>query len=145
LANSPLGTSTPLRVLDPAGKETLVQPNSPHVGGSSMYPTVSFDNTSQPGIYTVVRSRDTVTAVPVNVDPAESVAERCTPAEFVTIAGRHGIEKSQIVFVKSPESISTVVLQSRFGVELWKYFLLAALILALLEMALGRESKQEGG
>ena len=142
--NPASGSPTALRVLDPAGEETLVQPNSPREGGRSMSASVSFGNTSEPGIYTVVRARDTVAAVPVNVDPAESIAELCPPAEFVTMAGKHGIEKNQIVFVKSPESISTVVLQSRFGVELWKYFLLGALIFALMEMALGRESKDEG-
>jgi hypothetical protein len=137
-------SSPVVRVLAPDGKETLVQPLSPRAAGGSPFPVVSFDNAAQPGIFTVVRSRDTLAAVPVNVDPAESNGELCTAAELQSMAGKFGLAKNQIVFVKSPESISTIVLQSRFGIELWKYFLIGALILALTEMAVGRESKEEG-
>jgi hypothetical protein len=132
-----------VRILDPSGKETLVQPYSPRISGASPSPVISFDNASQPGIYSIVRSRDTLAAVPVNVDPAESNTERCTSGEFEAIAGRYGVGHDAIVFVENPESINTIVLQSRFGVELWKYFLIAALAVALIEMAVGRESKQE--
>jgi hypothetical protein len=36
-----------------------------------------------------------------------------------------------------------MILQARFGSELWRYFLLAAIILALIEMAVARNSKKE--
>ena len=41
------------------------------------------------------------------------------------------------------EDISQIILQARFGSELWRYFLLAALILALIEMTIARSAKKE--
>jgi hypothetical protein len=34
-------------------------------------------------------------------------------------------------------------MQGRFGVELWRYFLLAAVLLGLLEMIIGREKREQ--
>ena len=61
----------------------------------------------------------------------------------MTMAQQYGIGHNAISFVKNPESLSTVVLQSRFGVELWNYFLIAAIVAALIEMIVAREPKQE--
>jgi len=36
-----------------------------------------------------------------------------------------------------------MILQARFGSELWRYFLLAAIILALVEMTVARNAKKE--
>jgi hypothetical protein len=35
------------------------------------------------------------------------------------------------------------ILQARFGSELWRYFLIAALIIALIEMTVARNAKKE--
>jgi hypothetical protein len=37
------------------------------------------------------------------------------------------------------------VLESRFGVELWKYFLMLALAVAIIEQLIARTSKREIG
>ncbi|HTX18529.1 MAG TPA: BatA domain-containing protein [Bacteroidota bacterium] len=132
-----------LRLLDPEGREIRVPERSPEGPGASPNPILTYDNATVPGIYTVVRGRDTLTAVPVNVDPAESDGGLSDLSQVVAMGNKYGIEKNQIVDVSSPGSLSTTVLQSRYGVELWKYFLAGALILALLEMIIAREPKQE--
>ena len=82
--------------------------------------------------------------VTANVDPLESIADRTPLDEIFTMARKYGVERSAVSIVKNPESLSAVVLQSRFGVELWNYFLIAAILAALVEMIVAREPKQEG-
>jgi hypothetical protein len=40
------------------------------------------------------------------------------------------------------DQLQATILQSRFGVELWKYCLLAALLLAIAEMLIARDSRK---
>jgi hypothetical protein len=129
-----------LRVVDPNGKEMIVQPSTGDAAGLSTI--IPFDKSSQPGVYAVVCSNDTLALVPVNTDPAESNGERTPFDEFAAMSERYGIERNAITVVRDPETIDAVVLQSRLGVELWKYFLIAAVVVALIEMTVARESKQ---
>ncbi len=80
----------------------------------------------------------------MNVDPIESIAGRTPLEDLFGMAQKYGVERSAISIVKNPESLGAVVLQSRFGVELWNYFLIAAIVAALMEMIVAREPKQEG-
>ncbi len=136
------GSPSPnLRILDPEGKETLVHANAALSSAASA--GITFDNATIPGIYSVVRERDTLVQITVNVEPAESVADRTGSDELLTMARKYGLERSAVTTVNNTESLSSVVLQSRFGVELWNYFLIAAILTALAEMIVARESKQD--
>jgi hypothetical protein len=44
--------------------------------------------------------------------------------------------------VNKQDDPAKIILQSRFGSELWKYFIFIAIILALLEMLVARNSKE---
>ncbi len=133
--------SPTVKIFDPEGKETLVQPQS---FGTVPSPGISFDQSLLPGVYSVVREKDTLLQITINVDPLESIPDRTALGELFTMARKYGIERNAVSLVKNPESLSAVVLQSRFGVELWNYFLIAAIIAALIEMIVAREPKQEG-
>ena len=133
-----------VRISDPEGKETLVQPSSAQSSGAAPSAGISFDKTLLPGIYSVIREKDTLSQISVNVDPLESVAGRTGPDELFTMARKYGVEHNAVSIVNDPESLNAVVLQSRFGVELWNYFLIAAILAALVEMIVAREPKQEG-
>jgi hypothetical protein len=52
-----------------------------------------------------------------------------------------GIAEGSITQLNSDSEITGTVLQSRFGIELWRYFLIAALLVALIEMFVAREPK----
>ena len=49
---------------------------------------------------------------------------------------------SHIRIEKGQDPVS-LILQARFGSELWRYFLFAAFILALVEMTIARSAKKE--
>ncbi len=104
---------------------------------------ISFDNASRPGNYAIVRGRDTLAVIPVNMDPAESNTELATGSEFNAMSESLGIASKAITTIDNPETIDAAVLQSRFGVELWNYFLIAALVVAVAEMLVAREPKPE--
>jgi hypothetical protein len=57
---------------------------------------------------------------------------------------RAGIAPGNVQRIPPGESPATSILQSRFGVELWKYFLLLAVLFALAEMAVARVSARRG-
>jgi hypothetical protein len=102
----------------------------------------SYSNTFITGNYKFFSGDKFLSEISVNTDPAESVIEHITVAEFdkylekINFRGRHfRINKSE-----NPEQM---ILQARFGSELWRYFLLAAIILALIEMTIARNAKKE--
>ena len=53
-----------------------------------------------------------------------------------------GIQPDAVTELAATQTLDKAVEQSRYGVELWKHFLGLALILALMEMAIGREPKR---
>ena len=72
--------------------------------------------------------------LPFNVNDTESSSETMTPDQ---ISEMLGVEVREI---KPGSDLETSVQQARFGRELWKEFLLAALILLIIESLLGRTS-----
>ena len=129
------------RILDPTGKETAVRPYSMRSGGDDLSTVISYDGADKPGVYSVMQGKDTLAQFPMNLDRDESNGVRSSWSEITQMARRYGISEDAVIKVKDPETIDTVVLQSRYGIELWKYFLIAALVLALVEMAIARETK----
>ena len=109
--------------------------------GGNVRPVLSLQATNEPGIYTVTQQKDTVLAAAVNIPTKESetaLIEKGMVAEVLTDAG---IQKGDIREIIPGEDIHTIVHQSRFGTELWKYFVILACIVALLEMLVAREKK----
>ncbi len=51
--------------------------------------------------------------------------------------------KGHFYSVPVKENPAAVIMQARFGSELWKYFLFAALIIGLLEMAVARNARKD--
>ena len=47
------------------------------------------------------------------------------------------------VSIDKEENLSQKILQARFGSELWRYFLLLAIIFALVEMTIARNAKKD--
>ncbi len=73
----------------------------------------------------------------------ESRTQKSTPAEIGALLRRLGIESSSVQNDNHIEDLEHSVLQSRFGVELWKYFLILALVVAIIELLFARSSKKE--
>jgi hypothetical protein len=132
-----------IQIVDPGKKETVLQSHVKDLHEGRFSTVYTFDQAMLPGMYTVRQGRDTLAIVPVNMDRAESDGSRIEKEKVVSFIQRYGIAEKQISFVKPDDSLDTIVLQSRFGIELWKYFLLAAFLTAIGEMIVARESKQE--
>ena len=103
---------------------------------------VTYFNTSLPGDYHVFSGEMIIDDFSVNTDPLESVTKYITDNEFKDYLNKINF-KGHYIRVDKRDDPAKIILQSRFGSELWKYFLFIALILALLEMMVSRNSKKE--
>jgi hypothetical protein len=80
----------------------------------------------------------------VNIDPAESMLRPADEEEIRAFAASLGLAESGITIVADPAEIQRIVTESRYGLELWKFMLAVAIVLALSEMAVARVGAREG-
>jgi uncharacterized membrane protein len=103
---------------------------------------ISYSSTSTAGNYKFFSGDKLVSTVSVNTDPAESVTDYLSESEFddyleqINFNGRH-------IRIDENENPAQMILQARFGSELWRYFVLIAILLALVEMTIARNAKRE--
>ena len=130
----------------PDGSEEYVRPSASSRGGKT---AVSSEarwiqrKLISPGIYEVRSGTTPVSVLAANVDARESDGRRISGDELSGFWKRFGVQTSFVRSLGHGEQIQSTVLQSRFGVELWKYLIGLALLLALLEMFIARDSKKE--
>ncbi len=129
--NSPAVTN--VEVVPPEGATSIIQPYKKEF--VSLY---SIPLTSSAGIYAIKNKKDTVALLAANVDSKESDGSRFTNEDVQALCTRYNIEKNNVHILRVSDAIENIVLQSRFGVELWKYFLLLAVFVALVEMFVAR-------
>ncbi len=136
--NLSLGTqseqTSQLSLLSPDGVEELISRGNT----SSKSKRLTF-----PGLYQVKSGTKLLSVVPVNVDSRESDDRKILSDELSEFWKRLGISSSSVQSLNHDDQLQTVVRQSRFGVELWKYCLGFALLLALIEMLIARDSKKD--
>lgn len=94
------------------------------------------------GSGTSTNQKSLINEFSVNVDPLESVTKYISTNEFESYLKQVNF-KGKYIKVDKNEDPAKVVLQSRFGSELWRYFLLIAIILAIVEMTVARNAKKE--
>jgi hypothetical protein len=112
-------------------------------------PELQMDEARIAGNYTVFRdaeARDPIAAFAVNIQSDESDLRVASPSEMKSyFAARMANPKPAIIRLQPGDrQLVKTVEQSRYGVELWQSFLWAALILALIELILARESRSVG-
>jgi hypothetical protein len=101
-----------------------------------------------PGVYDLQRATAagepmrTLAAVAVNTDPAESDLAQADESTLEGFWARVGVQPAQVVSLRGDEELERTVYEARFGVELWKYLAGLAVLLAMLEMVIGREGKK---
>lgn len=113
-----------------------------HSTAAGSFVTFSLRKLTEPGVYEIRNNQQVVTKISVNVSPLESDLRDASSEELEQLFSTVGIDPSRVVYVAPDQNLNEVVLQSRYGVELWKMFLVAALVVALMEMAVARESSQ---
>jgi hypothetical protein len=102
----------------------------------------SYMKTDETGIYKFYSGRKLLDYISVNHDPHESITEKTSDAEFNEYLKQTGFEGKFFTFAPA-DDFSKVIYQSRFGTELWKYFLFVVLLLAIVESIVARSSKKD--
>ncbi|HEY6906266.1 MAG TPA: hypothetical protein VI230_02310, partial [Ignavibacteriaceae bacterium] len=103
---------------------------------------VVYTRTSAAGNYKFYSGDKTAADISVNADPAESVIKYLSSSDFNKYLDEiHFMGK--YISISKNDNPSEVVMRSRFGSELWRLFLFAALITGLAEMAVSRSAKKD--
>jgi hypothetical protein len=103
---------------------------------------ISYNATYLAGNYKFLSGEKLLASVNVNADPAESVTEYFSESEFDDYLKKINFNGKHIQIDKN-ENPTQMILQARFGSELWRYFVLIAILLALVEMTIARNAKKE--
>jgi hypothetical protein len=125
-------------IQDPQKLDAVV---TPVLSGSQQ--VVRFSQTDRIGIYSVKAGDEIIQKFGVNLNPDETKTAKADNEEIEAMLKRLGIDRSAVTFIQQPQEMQRVVLESRLGVELWKHLLIAALIVALMEMVVARVTRQE--
>ena len=138
LVKSIMRTTAPWTVRDPANLERTFSPSS-----SGWQQTLRFSNSDLVGVYSVSARNSVLQKFAVNLDPRESKLAKASTGQIETTLQQLGIDRAAVHYADQPLDLGQVVLESRFGWELWKHLLAAALLLALTEMVVARTGRKE--
>jgi hypothetical protein len=134
--------SAQFKLVSPDGVEDLLQSSAASAkddpGGGRTFAVKPF---VIPGVYQLKAEKTPLASLVVNVDPRESDTRIATGDELSDFWKRMGTPESSVQSLEEQSAVQDAVLRSRFGVELWRYCALLALILALLEMLIARDSR----
>ncbi len=104
---------------------------TPQFKGSTVF--LEFRNTEVPGNYRILHNGSTISLLSVNHWREESQMNFYEETDIREILGN-------VYYFADYNDVSNQVEQRRFGKELWKYFLILAFILLLIEMLVARTS-----
>jgi hypothetical protein len=135
-------------ITSPEGTVQKVVPEFQPGAGTAIF---SGGTARERGVYRLSRdgqgagekARD-LAALAVNISPGESDLRTATNDDIEKFRTGAGIPPGQI-FTMPPEQAGETVRQARYGVELWKDFVVLAALLALAEMAVGRAPGMKSG
>ncbi|NNG27194.1 MAG: VWA domain-containing protein [Ignavibacteriaceae bacterium] len=126
-----------IRIQKPANQEDLINIAENTVSDFLIYP-----NTDYAGIYKFYSGEKLLENISVNTDPLESKIVYLSDDEFDAYIQKINFKGTHVRIGKDENPLQ-VILQARFGSELWRYFLIATLLLALVEMTVARNLKKE--
>ena len=122
-----------IKLIDPQKREMALKPS---FLDNRLW--LEIPETSVPGIYGIESDGKIIDRFAVNVDPQESNPQKTEPKELEEI-----LKGQDIVLVGPQEDIREKVKEARYGKEIGKSFLWAALILVAVEMLIARTRSKE--
>ena len=129
-------TSGNFRIIDPSGNEFLRQ--------AVMLPSgamLDFSDMNLPGLYTIYNSNNVVVAlVALNLQDSESDFVKFTDKQLLEKLQERFDENPRIEMLNSNDNISKRIEYTRAGTELWRLFVLLALLFAITEMLIQRNN-----
>lgn len=124
----PTGVTGTAQVITPDRQSITVAPTSTPVGAVLDIPSLNL-----PGTYSVMMEGREVDRFSVTIDERESDTRPSTTAERAAFFESVGLAPGQWSVLEPSDDMDRVVQEARFGAELWRIFLLAALIVAVAE------------
>lgn len=103
---------------------------------------LTYSNTNVAGLYKFYSGGNLIEDISINTDPTESRIDYATESEFKDYLKEIKF-KGDFVSIDKESNITEKILQARFGSELWRYFVLVAILLALIEMTIARNAKKD--
>lgn len=103
---------------------------------------VKYDKSNLTGNYKIISGSKVIDEISVNADPLESRTTYLDKSEIEDYMSEINF-KGKFLLMNKDENVSDAILQARFGSELWKYFLIAALLIASVEMLVARNAKRD--
>jgi uncharacterized membrane protein len=103
---------------------------------------IKYDKSNLTGNYKIISGSKVIDEISVNTDPLESKVKYLDKTDVESYLSKINF-KGKLYFVNKDEDIKDAILKSRFGSELWKHFLIAALLLAFVEMLVARNAKKD--
>jgi len=125
-----------IKIIKPDKSNDVINLN----GSSSDF--LSYNKSYEDGNYHVYSGDQLLNVVSVNSNPVESNTNYISDNEFDEYLNKINFIGSYVRISKDENPVQKI-LQARFGSELWRYFLLVAILLALLEMTIARSAKKE--
>ncbi|MBL1213836.1 MAG: VWA domain-containing protein [Ignavibacteriae bacterium] len=126
-----------LKVLKPGSREEII-----NIDTLNNRRTIQYGGTETSGIYKFLSENILIDYFSINTDPRESLAEYADEdliEDYLSKIGFNG----NYYFIETDDDYNSIIYQARFGTELWRLFLLAALLLAIIEMIVAKNSKKD--
>ena len=103
---------------------------------------LDYDRTDLVGTYKFFSGDKLIDYADVNINPDESVLNYLNSKDFEKYINKLHF-RDRIISLNTNEDFRSKIYQSRFGTELWKYFIILAFILAIIEMMVSKSSKKD--
>ncbi len=127
------------KISDPAGTESFRQAANLPSGAA-----LSLGNVEQNGVYAVLApDGKPAAAFAVNPPASESILLNFKKDEFIGLLKARVGAKTHVEYIDEPQNVVQSVARARIGTELWKVFVILAVICALAEMLVARNTKEE--
>ncbi len=126
--------SAQIKVLKPDGSAEIIN----HDFESGNY--LEYKNSNMVGVYKFYTNEVLLDVKSVNVNPHESNLEIIEMEKFVNQI--EGSDNTVFRIAPTDDYLSKIT-TARYGSELWKFFLIIALLLALVEMYIARSAKKD--
>ncbi len=126
-----------IKVERPDGSEEFI-----NLSNNSGQKYFTYTNTDKTGLYKFYSGNNLLEEIAINTDPTESKIEYVSETDFDDYLKQLKFP-GKFIPVDKNSNIAEKIMQARFGSELWRYFLLVAIILALIEMTIARNAKKD--
>ncbi len=132
LIPSPETSFNSLKITSPDAGEEIIS--------AGQFNKMRMTEYSQTGIYRYSVGSEIYAMTPVNHSPAESVTETMQPVLFKQYLDKIKFKGNYKVYDRTTDA-SQAITQARYGTELWKFLVIFAVLVALIEMWISKATK----